>query len=813
MARCIRRAGLVLVLALLGAPAVPVSAVAAAPDLPCSTPVLSRPLPGARALAALGSSGLAKAARTNSGEAPGLAGRLADDQTLWLDRCGKQFYVEPTEAGPQAVVGDAAAAAPYPYDQTFSLHSRPGSQRTIYLDFGGATISNTAWNSTIPTFSAPAYDTDGAPGTFSNAERSVVQSVWQRVAEDYAPFDVDVTTQDPGAAAITRSDSTDQVYGTRLLVTDSAGPGDDCGCGGIAYVGVFDAAYAHDYYQPAFVFTPAVSGAKAIGEAAAHEVGHTLGLSHDGTASSGYYLGQGAWAPIMGAGYYHPISQWSRGEYSGANNTEDDLSIIASHGAAFRPDDHGDTAATATPIDPASGSASGVIGRPTDQDWFSFASGGGATTVTVTPAPAGPNLDAALAVRDAAGALLATVNPASSQTSADVAAGLGATVTQTLPAGTYYVAVDGVGQGNPLTTGYSDYGSLGQYTLTVATSPAAPPGITTTSLPRGFVGRAYSAPIAVTGGTAPIAFAATGLPSGLSISSGGVITGTPTAAFSGDVTLTAQDAATAATSTSLPLTITAGPAVTTTTLPPATVGLPYRATLTAAGGTAPYAWHATSTLPGGLTLSSDGALAGTPTAAGSSVVAVQAQDADGSPATASLPLVVRTPVKVATSALPTATRSAWYGARLVATGGSGTYAWSRVSGSLPAGLVLHAAGTISGRPTTTGYYYAGFAVTDSAGRRTTRGFSIRVAARPRVTTAALPAGRRHRSYRTHLAVSGGTPAYRWVVSEGRLPAGLTLTAAGVLRGSPSRRGTWTITVALVDHWRAVAHRSYIVRVR
>jgi hypothetical protein len=70
---------------------------------------------------------------------------------------------------------------------------------------------------------------------------------------------------------------------------------------------------------------------------ASHEAGHNVGLGHDGTASVGYCQGHGAWAPIMGVGYYRGISQWSKGEYAGANNTEDDHAVIGSHGSRSAP--------------------------------------------------------------------------------------------------------------------------------------------------------------------------------------------------------------------------------------------------------------------------------------------------------------------------------------------------------------------------------------------------------------------------------------------------------------------------------------------
>lgn len=167
----------------------------------------------------------------------------------------------------------------------FELHSKPGSNRVIYLDFTGHVLTGTAWNASkgVDPVNITAYDTDGNPGSFSSAEQAVVQEVWQRVADDYAPFDVDVTTQDPGTAAINRSTASDTVYGARVVVDPTSWYQSGCGCGGVAYVGVFDSAN-DGYHQPAFAFTQGVgNGAKNIAEVASHEAGHNLGLSRDGT--------------------------------------------------------------------------------------------------------------------------------------------------------------------------------------------------------------------------------------------------------------------------------------------------------------------------------------------------------------------------------------------------------------------------------------------------------------------------------------------------------------------------------------------------
>src|SRR6185436_5752509 len=179
--------------------------------------------------------------------------------------------------------------------------------------------------------------------------RSRIVQMWQRVAEDYAPFDVDVTTEYPGEAALTRSSSSDDAYGMRVLISPiSSYVGN---YGGIAYIGAFNDV--GDYYKPALVFPEKLSnGEKYIAEACAHEAGHNVGLNHDGkTDGTGYYSGHGSgetgWSPIMGVGYYKNLSQWSKGEYAGANNTQDDLAIIQTY-IAFRADDHGNTSAAAT---------------------------------------------------------------------------------------------------------------------------------------------------------------------------------------------------------------------------------------------------------------------------------------------------------------------------------------------------------------------------------------------------------------------------------------------------------------------------------
>lgn len=420
---------------------------------------------------------------------------LRGDRMAWLDRNGRLLFIDthrPPEPTTVTDAGTTLAAGAFPAEQTFLLHSRPGAKRVIYLDFNGQVVSGTAWNTSygIASIDAKAFDLDGSPATFNGTELDRIQAIWQRVAEDYAPFDVDVTTEEPPADAITRSSSTDQTFGTRVVITKdwtklTASP---CNCGGFAYVGVYD-DYG-DGYKPAWVFFDNLGSGneKYVAEAISHEAGHNLGLSHDGTtAGVSYYGGHGSgatgWAPIMGVGYYKELTQWSKGEYPNANQTQDDLLVIQNTGAPLQSDDHGNTLANATPMDITGGSTglatlsgSGLIGIRSDLDVFSFVSAAGNISFSATPAPRSPNLDIALSLYAADGTLLASANPLDA---------LNASLTASLPqGGTYYLVVDGIGKGD-LSTGYSDYGSLGEYSLsgTAPTLSGLPPVAVATATP------------------------------------------------------------------------------------------------------------------------------------------------------------------------------------------------------------------------------------------------------------------------------------------------------------------------------------------
>jgi len=355
------------------------------------------------------------------------------------------------QEAPDAGSGDSGGAvASLPEGTLPLLSSRPGATAKLFLDFNGNFQASWGGWSNVNT---PAYDTDGNYGSFSAGEQSAIYEIWQRVAEDYAPFNIDVTTIDPGSQA--------NMVVAQIAIGGNWSDWYGSSAGGVAYVGGF----YNSAPNVGYVFEDAMANgnAKYTAEAVSHESGHLFGLQHQAkwsgnTLVESYHSGTGDWAPIMGVGYYVTRSTWHNGPTSaGPTAYQDDLAIItnASNGFGYAADDYGGTTGTASglPISGTSVSLTGLIGRANDVDVFSFTTGGGTVDFNLAVDAFGPNLDSVLELWNSAGSVLTTVAPGASY---------GASLSYAVGAGTFYLVARGMG----------DYGDMGRYTIT-GTVPGA----------------------------------------------------------------------------------------------------------------------------------------------------------------------------------------------------------------------------------------------------------------------------------------------------------------------------------------------------
>ena len=249
------------------------------------------------------------------------------------------------------------------------------------------------------------------------------------------------------------------------------------------------------------------------------------------------------------------------------------------------------------------------------------------------------------------------------------------------------------------------------------------------SLGDGQVGVAYTGKIGATGGLQPYSYSGSGLPDGLSLSSAGDITGTPTTAgqFSFRVTVKDSSVATAPATASatysiniLPPTLAFGQA----TLPDGVVGVAYSGSLTATGGVKPYRFSG-SGLPDGLTLNSDGTVTGTPTTAGTFTANANVSDAGNGAARQTFSVkIAPPPLTIPTTSAVNGTVGAAYSMTFSAAGGTQPYSFS-ASGQ-PGTLTMSASGTLSGTPTAPGSFTVAVTVKDGSGTTATKSFPITI---------------------------------------------------------------------------------------
>lgn len=255
-----------------------------------------------------------------------------------------------------------------------------------------------------------------------------------------------------------------------------------------------------------------------------------------------------------------------------------------------------------------------------------------------------------------------------------------------------------------------------------------PPTIITSSLPGATINTGYNQVLAWSGGTAPLTWtlANGSLPAGLSLSSsGGVISGTPTAAGTASFTVQVTDGNGGSATQAFTLIVSPPPTITTSSLPNATMNIGYNQTLAENGGTAPLSWTLViGSLPSGLSLSSGGVISGTPGSAGMASFTVQVTDNNGASASQSYNLIVNPFPMITTGSLPGATLNTGYNQTLAGSGGTAPLTWTLVNGSLPAGLSLSGGGVLSGTPTTTGTATFTVQVTDANGASTTQSYTI-----------------------------------------------------------------------------------------
>lgn len=348
---------------------------------------------------------------------------------------------------------------------------------------------------------------------------------------------------------------------------------------------------------------------------------------------------------------------------------------------------------------------------------------------------------------------------------------------------------------------------------------ATPPVITTVSLPDWTAGHPFSQTLTASGGSGTLIWTDKDgdlAGTGLTLSSGGLLSGTVTAAAS--ITFTAQVTDNLSQTDEQLLSVTFNDAITITTssIPEWTAAHPYSVQLTAIGGTGTRSWtDKNAELEGtGLSLSATGLLSGTPTAAQLIQFTARVHDQVGASSEHAFACIINPAVSIATTSVPDWTVNQPYSQQLTGSGGTGTATWSDLNGDLTGtGLTLSSAGLLSGTPTAAGPIGFTARLADQIGATAERYFALTVNPAVTITTTNVPACSLGVAYSVQLTASGGTGAIIWTDRGGSLAGtGLNLSSSGLLSGTAVSAATITFTARAADTPGSVSEQTLAVDV-
>ena len=363
-------------------------------------------------------------------------------------------------------------------------------------------------------------------------------------------------------------------------------------------------------------------------------------------------------------------------------------------------------------------------------------------------------------------------------------------------------------------------GNIGVRTFTISIPPFTL--YTNTNLADGSVGTPYSQQLVTWDSSSTVSFTlapGSAFPPGLGVASGNVISGTPTAAGQYSFQLNGTDASGLVIRYFFNVRISNISISNAQPLPQATQGVLYNYALSATGSLSTLTWSA-SGLPSGLSMSSSGVINGTTTSTGTYWVTITATDGT-IPVSTLTALYVNTPNPTELdyysggTSLPDATVGSNYSYNLIADGGVPPYTWSVAPGSsLPPGLnlisgaqlpsnVVPTITQLAGAPTTVGLYTFDLIATDSKGAPVRRTFTLKVSPLNVLWGGGLPNATVNALYSKQFTPVGGTPPYTFTASATALdadvlPPGMSLSAAGLLSGTPTSTGRYSFYLTLQD---------------